>query len=57
MARKATIRRRMERIWKITEMLNEVKVRKPYIKKVQSQKDAKCIKNFMKKIINGYKVI
>ena len=41
MARKTTIGRRMERIWKITEMLNEVKVREPYIKKVQSQKDAK----------------
>ena len=35
MARKTTIRSRMERIWKSTEMLNEVKVRKPYIKKVE----------------------
>ena len=30
-----------ERIWKKTKVLNEVKVRKPYIKKVKIQKDAK----------------
>ena len=41
MARKTTIRSRMEGTWESTEMLNEVKVRKPYIKKVRSQKDAK----------------
>ena len=41
MARKTTIRSRMEGTWESTEMINEVKVRKPYIKKVRSPKDAK----------------